>query len=362
MSNNKSKKKKSGGSPLPIIIFILIVGGVAASNFVGPGKGWMTGDKQDSGTEVADNNTSDDNGGESKTDTNEPKDSGENEKTDKGSSSDKTPDTTKTDQKDDKPKTEFELKHEEFMNEYITKLKEKKRFPTVGRSYKVVTSEGTIRDGVYQKTEGYSLYLTKIKPYNANASIHYSKLRTDMARYFFPEKAANTYANKMLEKFLSEKNVIAAIEEEIPAAKEGEKPTGSTPVNTSKRISSKSFDPTVTESSPRLAHAAMEVNNYLRNQVRISKKRDKFTFADVEKGHAKQQGASAVFYMYVTPAFVSKSYEYKFQVIDGIRRFWALRCMSNGVAGDSRAFLCIVNGSKIIGGSKISSAEDIYIK
>ena len=363
MSNNKSKKKKSGGSPLPIIIFILIVGGVAASNFVGPAKGWMTGNKQDSGAEVVNNKGIDDEkGGENNTDTKTPSDSGETKTTDKGSTSDKNPDTVKSDPKDNKPKTEFELKHEEFMNEYFTKLKEKKRLPTIGRSYKVVTSEGTIRDGVYQKTEGYSLYLTKIKPYNANASIHYSKLRADMARYFFPEKAANTYANKMLEKFLSEKNVITAIEEEIPAAKEGDKPTNSTPVTTSKRISSKSFDPTVTESSPRLAHAAMEVNNYLRNQVRITKKRDKFTFADVEKGHAKQQGASAIFYMYVTPSFVSKSYEYKFQVIDGIRRFWALRCMSNGVAGDSRAFLCIVNGSKIIGGSKISSAEDIYIK
>ena len=362
MSNNKSKKKKSGGSPLPIILFILIVGGVATSNFVGPAKGWMTGENKDTGTEVADK---DGNTESTDKETSHTADStkGSNEDSSKEPvAKESSKETAKADTSEKKAMTEFEKKHKEFMDEYIARLKDKKIYPTVGRSYKVVTSSGTIREGVYQKTEGYSLYLTKIKPYNANADIHYSKLRRDMAKYFFPEKAANTYANKMLEKYLEEKNVIAAIEEEMPESKDSAKDSTSPNTKPTKRISSKSFDPTVAESSPRLAHAAMEVNNYLRNQVRITKKRDKFVFADVEKCHAKQQGASAVFYMYVTPSFAKQSFEYKFQVVDGIRRFWALRCMSNGVAGDSRAFLCVVNGSKIIGGSEITNAENISIK
>ena len=362
MSNNNSpkKKKKSGGSPLPIIIFILIIGGVAASNFVGPAKGWMTGEKKDPNTTAAKSDTDNSPDKDTKTDSIEKKDSGTPVK----ETTDKDTNETEAGVSEKKPLTDIEKKHQEFIDEYIAKLKEKDMYPIEGRSYKVVTASGDIRDGVYKKTEGYSLFLTKIKPYNVNADIHYSKLRPDMAKYFFPEKTANSYANKKLEKYLSEKNVIAVIEEEMPEVKETtETKTSTSPVtSTSPRISSKSFDPTVTESSPRLAHAAMEVNNYLSNQVRITKKRDKFVFADVEKCHAKQQGASSIFYMYVTPSFDSQSYEYKFQVIDGIRRFWALRCMSNGVAGDSRAFLCVVKGSEIVGGSKISSAEDIYIK
>jgi len=362
-NKNSKKKKKSGGSPLPIILFILIVGGVAASNFVGPAKGWMTGDKGGLGAS-ADNQdentpeTSEDNQNETQEDKNNTPT--ENNTTAKGT--DKSTDGNNAGTSDNKAMTEFEKKHKEFYDKYMAKMGELKRLPTKGKSYKVVTSSGDVREGEFVKTEGYSLFLEKIKPYNAKASIHFSKLRGDMARYFFPEKAANTYANKELEKYLAAKNVITVVEEEIAPTPETDKSTAS-PVSTpTKRISSKKFDPTVAESSPRLAHAAMEVNNYLRNQVRITKKRDKFVFADVEKCHAKQQGASAVFYMYVTPSFAKQSYEYKFQVVDGIRRFWALRCMSNGVAGDSKAFLCIVNGSSIVGGSKITNAEDIYIK
>ena len=350
MSNKKSKKK-SGGSPLPIIIIILIVGGVAASNFVGPAKGWMT--KKQDATETA--NTVGSDKTDEKTDTTPKADSSKTEVTD--TTPQKT-DSNKTDAKADtgKAMTEFEKKHKEFFDEYMTKAKK----PTLGKRYPVVTASGTIRDGILDKVDDYSIYLSKIKPYNAKSSIHYSSLRKDMARYFFPEKAANTYANKKLEKYLEEKSVIAVIEEETAPSTDPSKTTST--VKKSYSASFKAYDPTVAESSPRLAHAAMEVSNYLRNQVRITKKRDKFTFAEVDKCHAKQQGSSSVYYMYVTPDFAAQNTEYKFQVVDGLRRFWALRCMSNGVAGDSRAFLCIVNGSKVIGGSKLTSAEDIQIK
>ena len=360
-SNKKSnKKKKSGGSPMPIILFILIAGGVAASNFVGPAKGWMTSKKGDDSGEVAKTPS------DSQEKTEENNSSAEN-KTSEESGKKETSSTEKAEVKNEtkadakKPMTEFEKKHKEFFDEFMAKKEEAKKLPTVGRRYPVVTINGDVRDGILDKVDEYSIHLSKIKPYNAKSSIHYSRLRKDMAMYFFPEKAANTYANKMLEKYLQERNVIAAIEEETaPPATDGSKTE-----STAKRMYSsslKEYDTSVAESSPRLAHAAMEVNNYLRNQDRITKKRDGFSFADVEKGHAKQHGSSAVFYMYVTPAFAKQSTEYKFQVVDGIRRFWALRCMSNGVAGDSKAFLCIVNGSKVVGGSKLSSAEDIFVK
>ena len=359
MSSKSSKKKKSGGSPLPIIIIVLIIGGVAGSNFVGPAKGWMTGNKTQDQASVPQDGKEDPSAktGDS---TSEPEKSTEEKQSD---ASDKNSETAKkqaaSTDSSNKSMTEFEKKHKEFFDEYMSKAKK----PEEGRRYPVVTINNDIRDGILKKVDEYSIHLEKVKPYNANTSIHFSMLRPDMAKYFFPEKAANTYANKMLEKYLAERNVIAAIEEEM-GTPETEDKTADTTTTVKKSFSSsfKAYDTAVTDSSPRLAHAAMEVNNYLKNQVRITKKRDKFVFADVEKCHAKQQGSSAVFYMYVTPQFVAQNMEYRFQVIDGIRRFWALRCMSNGVAGDSRAFLCIVLGDNVVGGSKITKADDIYVK
>ena len=350
--SNKKPKKKSGGSPLPIIIVILIAGGIAASNFVGPAKGWMTGQKQNSETTTQNTDP------ESETDDKEKTSEDLPSKTDKEISPEKKTDVPDKEPTGDSNKsmTEFEKKHKEFFEEYMTKAKK----PTIGKRYPVVTSSGSVRDGLLDKVDEYSIYLSDIKPYKAKSSIHYSSLRKDMARYFFPEKAANTYANKKLEKYLEEKSVIATIDEEMGTGEDASK-TASTGKK-SYSASFKEYDPTVAESSPRLAHAAMEVNNYLKNQVRITKKRDNFVIAEVEKCHAKQQGSSAVFYMYVTPQFAAQNTEYKFQVVDGLRRFWALRCMSNGVAGDSRAFLCIVNNGKAIGGSSLKSAEDIQIK
>lgn len=358
MSSKSSKKKKSGGSPLPIIIIILIIGGVAGSNFVGPAKGWMTGKK------TQDQATAQKNGSEDpSTKTGDAKSEVEKStKKEDNSPSDKNEDTAKKEtastDSSNKPMTEFEKKHKEFFDEYMSKAKQ----PQTGRRYPVVTINNDVRDGILKERDEYSIYLEKVKPYNANTSIHFSRLRPDMAKYFFPEKAANTYANKMLEKYLAERNVIAAIEEEMAPAETEDKTAKTTTAKKSYSSSFKAFDTSVTDSSPRLAHAAMEVNNYLKNQVRITKKRDKFVFAEVEKCHAKQQGNSAVFYMYVTSQFAAQNMEYKFQVIDGIRRFWALRCMSNGVAGDSRAFLCIVQGDNVVGGSKINKADDIYVK
>ena len=106
----------------------------------------------------------------------------------------------------------------------------------------------------------------------------------------------------------------------------------------------------------------MEVNNYLRNQVRIGKKRDGYAFAEVESCHAKQHGSKAVFYLYISDGFARTPKEHRYQTVDGIRRFWALRCMSNGVAVGSSSMLCVVHKGKVVGGSKMDNAEDIFIK
>jgi hypothetical protein len=191
------------------------------------------------------------------------------------------------------------------------------------------------------------------KKYNAKSSIHYSMLSLNARRFFFRNKAAQSYADKKLEKYLQEQKIIPVIDNE-PAIT----------ITTSKTRTQglKGYDVSVTQSSPRLAHAALEVTNYLNAQVRVGKKKDGYAFADVPKCHAKQQGRKAILYLYVTSPFVSQNKEYKFQVVDGIRRFWALRCMSNGVAGASTAYLCIVHKGKHVGGSKLTDPEEIEIK
>ena len=335
-----SKKKKKSGRAFPIIL-VLIIAGVAGSNFVGPSKGWITKFTNDN-EEITDSEVV-------LQETSEVEDNSSKNKQ-------VTPDIEKKSPKKDTTKnssqvSEIEKMHKDFMNEYLSKTKK----PEIGKRYKVKTLTNSLRDGELEKVDDYKIYLIKVKPYNAKTSIHYSQLPAKARKFFFSEKAANSYANTKLEEYLKSQNKI----------KEATQETVASTTSSSKTITSRSFtkfDPTVASSPKRLSHAAMEVKNYLANQSRISKMRDGIEYAEIDKCHAKQQGRAAVFYMYVPTSFVKTSQEFRFQVIDGVRRFWALRCMSNAVSVASNAYLCVVYKDKIIGGSNLKDAEDTWSK
>ncbi|MCM8537454.1 MAG: hypothetical protein NE334_16050 [Lentisphaeraceae bacterium] len=347
-------KKKKSGSPLPVII-VIIIAAVVGSNFAGPKAGWIT-KAINSGREVPESEQgAQDNSVETQvTDT----------KAEEKSQEIKRVETTKKEVTNSSKKTvvsksnnkgmgEIEKLHKKFIDEYLAKVKK----PEVGKRYKVPTLTKAVRDGELENLDEYKIYLVKVKPYNAKTSIHYSVLPKKAQDYFFPEKAANSYANKKLEEYLKEQNKIAEVEEpEVASTSTIKKST------TSSSSSFKKFDTTVTDSSRRLEHAALEVKNYLSNQSRLAKKRDGIEFAEITKCHAKQQGRASVFYMYVPKSFVATSQEYRFQIIDGVRRFWALRCMSNAVAVGSNSYLCVVYKDKVIGGSKLTDAEDTWSK
>jgi hypothetical protein len=343
---NTNKKKKSG-SLAPVIILALIAV-VAGSNFVGPQTGWFdrlanSGNKYESkNVELPEVEKVAGTPEETTTKTEVP--------TEASMKPARKPEpTSKPEAEPVKELSEFEKKHQEFIQEYLSKSAK----PEIGKRYPVETLTNAVRDGVLEKIDEHKIYLVDIKPYNAKSNIHYSQLPPKMANFFFPERAANSYANKKLEEYLKAQNTIEEVVE-----------VAATPGNPVAKMSSSfsAFDITLAKSPSRLAHAVLEVNEYLNNQNRRTAKMDGFDFVDVPKCHAKQQGRAAVFYMYVPKAFAGANNEYKYQVIDGVRRFWALRCMSNAVAVDSNAYLCVVYGDKIIGGSKLTSAEDTWVK
>jgi len=332
----KKKKKKSGSSAAPIFfVIILIVGGVAASNFVGPYKGWIN--KNDKNTNAS---------------TKKNPDNPIDNSTDSDGNTDAEPDNTVVKKKDD-----LKLKYEEFVAEYLSSHKK----PETGKEYKIHSTSG---ESEAFKLTGYKPHKIVVSKKTAGGStingmsLHYSTLKTKSKYLFFPEIAAQIVATKKLEKWLLAQNKIkeATPEPEIVASNEPKTSTGIKPKRTS-YSSFKNYDPSEAKSSPRLAHAALELNQYLSAQER---RNGKFTYK--EKCHAKQQGSASVFYMYVNRNFSSADKDFKYQVVDGIRRFWAMRCMSNGVARGSNAYLCIVHGNKVIGGSKVSDAEEIWIK
>ena len=346
MTENKSKKpesrkkkKKSGSSALPVFIFIIIIAGVAGSNFIGPAKGWIS-KLKDSGS------------------------ANEKDTSEKPAKIAVNPILEDNENPPPPPKeevNEIEEMHKNFMKEYIEKVKK----PVKGKRYKVVTSSNDVRYGIYVKTDNYRVYLEDIQPGNVRTSIHYSKLKPIWARFFFTENAAYAAANKKVEEYLRSQNRIKEVEE--PPENEVADNTSSsdkTKKSTSSRTYSrfKKYDITVADSSERLAHAALEVNYYLNRQSNIYKKTQGFKLVQEGKSHAKQQGNAAIFYMYVTSDFARKSEDFQYQIIDGVRRFWALRCLSNGVAGDENAYLCVVAQGKIIGGSNPRKADKIFVK
>ena len=329
-------------------MLILIIAAVVGSNFAGPAKGWLT-KAINSNKEVP----SSEQGLQDGTVTAAPPvvETQEIARVIPKKENIQKNITTKAPTVPKQELSEFEIMHKKFIEEFLSKSKK----PKIGTRYKVPTLTNAIRDGELEKLDEFKIYLVKVKPYNAKTSIHYSVLPKKAADYFFPEKAANSYANAKLEEYLKAQNKIPEVEEVI--ASDAPKK-----VIKKRSTSFSQFDITEGESSSRLAHAALEVNNYLSNQSRISKKREGIEFANVEKCHAKQHGRASVFYMYVPKSFAATSSEYKFQVIDGVRRFWALRCMSNAVSVASNAYLCVVYNGKIIGGSKLKDAEDTWAK
>ena len=332
----QKKRKKSGRSKAPVIFIaiILIIGGVVGSNFVGPKKGWFNQDKVESkkkpniSTETPSTNSSEIDRSTGK------------------------PTPTKNIPKSIPPKKSLsglEQKHAAFITEYL----QTKKVYNPKKEYKLTTPNKQYNAFVTKVDEKNYMLHVRERKYNAKSSIHYSMLSLNARKFFFRNKAAQSYADKKLEKYLQEQKVIPVIDDEPLTSATTAKP---------RPQGLKGYDVTVTQSSPRLAHAALEVTNYLNAQVRVGKKKDGYAFADVPKCHAKQQGRKAILYLYVTSPFVSQNKEYKFQIVDGIRRFWALRCMSNGVAGASTAYLCIVHKDKHVGGSKLTDPEEIEIK
>ena len=329
MSNKK--KKKSGSSAPIFIVIILIIGGVAASNFAGPYKGWM---QKQTNSAQSDTGTTATNGTDTAGTTKTPQGNGE-----VSESKAQKPDTSEADRK-----------YKEFYDAYMADHPE----PIAKKKYAFYFNNGSKSTAVLDKIEEFRLAISHVDGNTMRMTVHYSALKKSHMYKFFPKKAAEIVASAKLEKWLMDKNKIIEAPEEVKIASAGPS-TSSKPAV--KRFSSKKFDPTPAKSSARLAHAALELQNYIEVQARRGTH-----FAEVGKCHAKQQGASAIYYLYVDSNFANSKRDFKYQTIDGMRRFWALRCMSNGVASKAKAFLCVVYKGKIIGGSKIDNAESVSIK
>jgi hypothetical protein len=247
-------------------------------------------------------------------------------------------------------KSQAELMFERYLAEELAKLPKAALGKPMMIYFKTGEPQEMIPTEVLAEKERVRLEYIGIK---GRSEPHYSVLRRDSMELFFPEKKAARLARKRVSDDLSAR--IA-----LPPA-----PVAVVSVHTD-ASSTKSaanwlpkFDAFVTipsDSPEHLKYPQMELQNWLNVQARRSH------VALVDSLYAKQQGAAAVVYLEVSTAFAGKGMEERMQLAEAFRQFWSLRCMSNGVAADDKAFICLVNQGKVVGGSQLKDAADVWVK
>jgi len=333
----KSPPKKSGGGSFWIIFLLLILGGLAASEFAGPTQGWMGIAAKPAPVIAA---------------VPAPLMAPPEKPAEKPA--DIKPDVAPATPAPEPPKevkSQAELLFDRYLAEELAKLPKAALGKPMMIYFKTGEPQEMIPTEILTEKERVRLEYIGIK---GRSEPHYSVLRRDSMELFFPEKKAARLARKRVSDDLSARIALPQVPVTVASVQTSAGSSGKSAANWLP-----TFDAFVTipsDSPEHLKHPQMELQNWLNVQARRSH------VALVDSLYAKQQGAAAVVYLEVSSAFVSKAMEERMQLAEAFRQFWSLRCMSNGVAADDKAFICLVSQGKIVGGSQIKDADDVWVK
>jgi hypothetical protein len=116
------------------------------------------------------------------------------------------------------------------------------------------------------------------------------------------------------------------------------------------------YDPTPAPTPERLTGVVKEFGGWMTYQHR----RVGGKIAD--KVYAKQQGLASVMYLVVNPLFLKQSYDLRFQLAEGLQKFWAFRCEGAGICGVPDAHLVLLDpNGRMIGGSTPDDSSDVWV-
>ncbi|MEN9359485.1 MAG: hypothetical protein RL095_1020 [Verrucomicrobiota bacterium] len=229
----------------------------------------------------------------------------------------------------------------EFRQEELLKLPS----PVLGSEIEIHYSNGDVMRQTPVAVDD-SRGLVRIKMEYGSAEVHYSSLSRPCAETYLPRLKAERLARARVSKKLA--GYIAASKAARGASRE--EMEGMPPSD-----APSSFLPTPSKTPEELLQPEEEMRAYLNMQERRNGQR----FAVIR---SKFAGEGAVLFLEVGEGFGLQNPGIRYQVTEGLRQFWGLRCMSNGVATDDKAFLVLLSKGRIVGGSRSDNATAIWIR
>ncbi|OGV79452.1 MAG: hypothetical protein A3K19_26685 [Lentisphaerae bacterium RIFOXYB12_FULL_65_16] len=250
-------------------------------------------------------------------------------------------------------KTPLEKEFEELYEMFLAKLPK----PKIGEKYRLYLRDRTTVDG----------RLAAVSPGKVEMMLEYgtmayavNQITRKTVSQLFPERAAKWMALKELRR----RHQPQTQPVEHAVAKPGTRPAGSGPPQsppeedelTYDPTEPLKYDPTPAPTPERLAAVVKEFGGWMTYQHR----RVGGKIAD--KVYAKQQGSACVLYLVLNPLFSKQDYELRFQLAEGLQKFWAFRCEGAGVCGVPSAHMVLLDASgRIVGGSTTEDSSDVWV-
>jgi hypothetical protein len=189
--------------------------------------------------------------------------------------------------------------------------------------------------------------VVKMKMAYGSAEVHYSSFTRPCAEGYIPRLKAERLAQKRVSE-----NMAAFIASAKAARHSSTQPLARRNNSNDPAVY---FLPIPTSTSEDLLLAEQEMQAYLKSQSRRSGQ-------NITVIHSSLEEDDAIIYLEVGTAFSKQNVGSRYQLAEGLRQFWGLRCMGNGVASDTNAFLVLVASGKIVGGSKVKQAATIWVR
>ncbi|MBT3375927.1 MAG: hypothetical protein HN742_40560 [Lentisphaerae bacterium] len=277
------------------------------------------------------------------------------------------PEAAPAGEENDEPvKTEREIEYERLVAGYLKKLPA----PNLGKKYKILLRNR-------QAVEG---KLIDISPGKITLQMRYGELTYALHQVhpksttkLFPERAAHFMAMRALKK-KREAEAEAARKREQAAQAALVRParpdpaggteiaTAPTPPRPQRLLPARTGAPTYNTTAAKTPEHLLETVRAFGTWLKFQHQRVGGRIAD--KIHAKQQGGSVVLYLNANALFLQQDYGTRFQLTEGLYKFWAFRCDAHRVIrelSDAHVVLVGPNG-KIIGGSAPRNSADIWVE
>lgn len=262
-------------------------------------------------------------------------------------------------------KTELELEYERLVAGYLKKLPA----PEIGKKYKIKLRNRQTAEGK----------LIDISPGKITIQLRYGELTYALHQVhpksiakLFPERAAHFMAMRDIRKRRQEEAKATQEQEEaeqavvsLPAQpKTADRQVVTPPLPAQPRrplptrTGAPKYDTTPAKTPEHLKETIQAFGQWLKFQhQRVGGK-----IAD--KIHVKQQGGNVVLYLNANELFLQQDYGTRFQLTEGLYKFWAFRCEAHRVVRELRdAHVVLMDGNgRIIGGSTPRNSADIWVE